>query len=120
MGAYIKRYPTDMEKLIAELNNRGVKSLTAACIEMGRAHNYLAEQIKRGGGLSEPTAKFLKLRYNIEPESYAPDVVEEKPEQPVQMVVGELSEAAGFDYDRLADVIYKAVYAAVKHAWMDE
>lgn len=121
MGHYIKRFPADVDKLMKELKNRGVNSLTEACIEMGRAHNYISEQAKRGGGLSESTVKFLKLRYNIEPESYAPDKVEEsKAAEPVQMRVEDVAVPAGFDYDRLGKVIYDAVYGAVKAAWLSD
>ena len=82
--------------------------------KLGYARPYLTT-CARKGYISAPCMRML-MQYNIQLDDIAVDEPEEVvPEEPEK----EVESTPLFDYDRLGEVIYKAVYAAVKAAWED-
>lgn len=91
--------------LKAELKRRGYMQ-TDASAEMGFSKGYLGNVINRGQ-ITESGANLLEKMCGIKRESYI--VQEEQPKE----------EPQGFDYNKLYECIYTAVYHAAKKAWED-
>ena len=109
------KIPVDEGKFRMILKKRGLNQ-AEICREMFKAEGTIRSSFKRGY-FTERVADAIVKVWNISPEMYAPDpVVETKtakrlPEQPVQMVFSEEY------YDRIYNVVFHAVYNAVKKAW---
>lgn len=108
MGKHIKVYPTTTDKMVRVLK-ANAQTLTSASLAMGRAANYISEQIRGYHGVSEPVKVFLELKYNLHPEDYAPD----KPTQAETLVQGQnAAHAIPAEVQKeLHDLIYAAVLA---------
>lgn len=116
----------DKTKMDRILEKRGL-SYSDVAREMGRSPKYLSNKVRDPGYITLPDAKFLKVMYGITEDEYAPDpkpVKENKidiPEIPVEDLVDvpayeiELQ----IDYGKLHNVIFDAVYQAVKKAWAE-
>ena len=93
------------ERLRKELRKRGYNLLSAGR-EMGFSGSYMGNVISRGA-ISESGANLLDRVCGIKRESY---ILQEEQEQ---------EEPQGFDYNKLYECIYTAVYHAAKKAWED-
>lgn len=107
----VKKVKADKAKLYDEFKKRNL-SVSQVSKEMGRGPNYITEQIKQGF-ISLPCATFLKVRYNINEKDYAPE------EETKPVVIEPTKTIDPIDYEKLATVIYDAVYEAVKKAWSE-
>lgn len=96
--------------LVCELEKRNLIKREVS-LELGFKDNYLTDCIRRKR-ISNSAVKMLEVLYNIKPDSYCcVEKVEEK--------VPEVEKESVIDYDRLREVIYDAVYWAVKKAWAE-
>ena len=106
-----KIYFVNPDKLSRELEKRGLAKATASR-EMGFCEAYLSQVMQRGV-ISKVAARALESTYNIRLVDYAlkeatPELV--APPAPVQLEL---------DYVKLRNIIYDAVYSAVKKAWSE-
>lgn len=101
---YIKIDPANLK---AELTRKGI-SMVQASLRCGFSKGYLKESCKRG---SVPPAviKLLQYEYNIDPALYIYDGESESEEEKEYL-----------DYGKLYQVVYDAVYTAMKRALIDE
>lgn len=114
----------DAEKLDAEIKKRGLERQVIS-IEMGMNTGYLSSCMNPKSWqdgktkISKTVALLLKSMYNIDRSSYeyTEPVVEEKP---VEEVVENPDLIKNMTGEQLSNLIYKAVYSAVKHAWEDD
>lgn len=90
------------ESLQMELFRRGIEPAEASR-EIGAASGYIRDAIRRNR-INNYAISALKRLYNINPESYI-DI--ETPED------GPIMDASGIDYDRLYEVIRKAIKDAM-------
>lgn len=97
----------DGDVLVEELRKRGL-DLYQASEEMGYSRKYLHECIKRGT-IHPATIRMLNVMYGIKRVNN--DEGGAKSEKRSEETI---------DYGKLYQVIYDAVYTAVKKAWMDE
>lgn len=96
--------------LMCELEKRNLAKREVSR-ELGFKDGYLNDCIRRGR-IGNGAVKMLEVLYNIHPDSYCNvEKVEEK--------VPEVEKESVIDYDRLREVIYDAVYWAVKKAWAE-
>lgn len=107
----MKTYIVNPDKLSRELEKRGLAKATASR-EMGFCESYLSQVMQRGV-ISKVAARVLENTYNIRLADYelkgtAPTPV--APPAPVQLEL---------DYVKLRNIIYEAVYSAVKKAWSE-
>lgn len=79
---------------------------------LGFGNNYITDAIRRGR-ISNNAVRMLEVFYGISPDTYS--VKEDL--QVVEPVAEEKDSV--IDYDRLREVIYDAVYWAVKKAWSE-
>lgn len=100
----------DSEKLKKAILKR---NLTNSVIQkkLGRESGYISKITKRGSMTPSSVALF-ELVFGIAPEEYV--LVDSRIEQE------ENTESAELDYGKLYQVIYDAVYTAVKKAWENE
>lgn len=81
--------------------------------ELGLSRHYFKNVYARSS-ISEQTAKSLERCYNIKPQDFAPD----KPE--AANTPKEVTEKVEpFDWQKLYNVMYEAMYNAVKKAWSE-
>lgn len=114
----------DAEKLDAEIKKRGLERQVIST-EMGMNTGYLSSCMNPKSWqdgktkISKTVALLLKSMYNIDRSSYeyTEPVVEEKP---VEEVVENPDLIKNMTGEQLSNLIYKAVYTAVKHAWEDD
>lgn len=114
----------DAEKLDAEIKKRGLERQVIST-EMGMNTGYLSSCMNPKSWqdgktkISKTVALLLKSMYNIDRSSYeyTEPVVEEKP---VEEVVENPDLIKNMTGEQLSNLIYKAVYSAVKHAWEDD
>lgn len=111
----VQKIPVNEEKFLNILNKRGLTQ-AEVCRAMYKSESTIRSSFRRGY-FTDRTADALVKEWNISPEMYAPDpVVETKtakslPAQPVQAVFSEEF------YDRIYNVVFRAVYDACKKAW---
>lgn len=98
--------------LMCELEKRNLAKREVSR-ELGFKDGYLNDCIRRGR-IGNSAVKMLEVLYNIKSETYC--VIEEKK---VEEKVPEVEKESVIDYDKLRDVIYDAVYWAVKKAWSE-
>lgn len=100
------------EKLYRELEKRGLNH-SEVSTEIGFAQWFISNSASRGK-INRTGAIMLEKLYNIKPEDYAPDP-DNTPE-----IIEPVKEAQNIiDYEKLGEVIYDAVYRAVKTAWSE-
>lgn len=103
------------EKLLREIEKRGLMGRQMS-VEMGYAPGYLSCCGARGQ-MSKSGLTMLERMFDIRPEEIMKD--DDKPEQePEQMTIPE-PPVEPINYERLGQVIYQAVYEAVKKAWAE-
>lgn len=111
----MNRKPTiecDMNKLKHEFKKRNLSDNDVAT-ELGLSRYYFKNVYARNR-ISEQTAKGLEKCFNIKPQDFAPD----KPEPanaPKEVAV----KVEPFDWQKLYNVMYEAMYNAVKKAWSE-
>lgn len=93
--------PIDMDKLQGEVKRAG-KTMMEVATEMGFSSNYFARS-KMANGIKRATALMLEKLYGIQYEDIKP---EEKPD-PAEGI--KTVDHAPVDYEKLADVIRRAV-----------
>ena len=98
----------DSDKLERELHIRKV-SKAEASRQIGYGETYLANAATRGT-ISEPAIKLLKTVYNIDFDSIKVDEPGEIIREKVIMQHPEI------DYDKLNEILYDAVFRAVRDA----
>ena len=117
-----KMLPVHPYKLEVELNNRGENFSTVAT-KMGFSIKYLSNKVREHQAVNEWDVRFLEAVYGIKYDDY-------KADEPVKTECADTQNPSSaipqniqvdIDYDKLAEVIYKAVYSAsyeaVKAAW---
>lgn len=104
-------YRINPDKLSRELEKRNLTRV-AASREIGFSDAYFAN-VMRKGVISKAAAKALDNAYNIRLADYK---LEEVPLEPVAHPAPIQLE---LDYVRLRNIIYEAVYSAVKKAWSE-
>lgn len=113
-----KRFYTkiDGQKLKAEIKRRGLTEKEIS-LELGWSQSYITDAIQRGM-LRDSAILMLDKLYNIKIDDF---VAEIEPEGVTEVSEPDVdSRSPQIDADKLYDVIYRAVYSAVKNAWMDE
>lgn len=100
----------DSKKLKAEFEKRNL-SMAEIAREMGRADKYLSNKIQKDTGeITLADSKFLEAVYSIKREVYELESdASETISEPTPII----------DYEKLGQVIYNAVYEAVKKAWSE-
>ena len=106
----------DGNKLTREIEKRGLIG-RAMSVEMGYAASYISCCTNRGH-MSTSGLKMLEKLYDIRPDEIMPDKEPETIPEPEQMTIPE-PPADPINYERLGQVIYQAVYEAVKKAWAE-
>lgn len=106
-----KIYHVNPDKLSRELEKRNLK-MSVASREIGFSDSYFTNVMKRGV-ISRAAAKALENAYNIRLADYKLEKAAPEPVAPPAPVQFEL------DYVRLRNIIYEAVYSAVKKAWSE-
>ena len=109
--ANTKIYRINPDKLSCELEKRNL-TMVAASREIGFCDSYLANVLRRCV-ISKVAAKSLDNAYNIRLADYKLEEVPLEPVAPPAPIQLEL------DYERLRNIIYEAVYSAVKKAWSE-
>lgn len=106
-----KMVKIDKTKLENELRKRG---LTYANVsrELGFHQGYIADAMHRER-IGIVVLRMLEVLYNISPDSY---VIEDKKEK-IETVDREPKET--INYEKLYNLVYTAVYEAVKKAWAE-
>lgn len=99
-------YDVDYSRLDYLLKKRGLTAAKAGR-ELGFSDNYFAN-VKARGRITKSGAILLERVFGIKAEDYSMNEAEPVNEKPAE-----------FDYDRLYEVIYTAVYQAVKMAWKE-
>lgn len=102
-----KTYLVNPDKLSHELEKRGITKAVASR-EIGFCESYLSQVMQRGV-ISRVAARVLESTYNIHLADY--ELKETAPVAPPAPAQLEL------DYVKLRNIIYEAVYSAVKKAW---
>lgn len=105
--AKMKIYLVNPDKLSRELEKRNLTK-TIASREIGFCDSYISQVMQRGV-ISKVAARALENTYNIRLVDY--ELKETAPVAPPTPVQLEL------DYVKLRNIIYEAVYSAVKKAW---
>ncbi len=102
-----------LRKLIEDrkLTNRQVSA------DIGYSSWYISNCISRGY-IGTPAIKLLEKLYNIKYDDYKIEEPEIE-EEPVVETETETVNQIPFDYDKLRETIYDAVYWAVKKAWAE-
>lgn len=109
-------YSTNLENIDGEALKKIItkRGLVMADVSdaIGFEKNYISRSISRGT-MGKSAMAALKGLYGISPEEY-------KKKQPVavpeQLELPLFNQGSGLDYDRLAETIEKAVFAALKKA----
>lgn len=119
--AKIEKYPIDGKKLKREVILKGY-SLTEASRKLGFANNYITN---RGslGWVPLPSVKLIESILEIPYEAYKlSDPEETKATDDTEKYIKEVQHIIHdvVNLEELKDVIYNAVYQAVKDAWMDD
>lgn len=109
--AQMKIYLVNSDKLSRELEKRGLTKAVASR-EIGFCESYLSRVMQRGV-ISKVAARVLENTYNIRLADYELKETAPTPVAPPAPVQFEL------DYVRLRNIIYEAVYSAVKKAWSE-
>lgn len=99
-----KMKPIDSDALRRELVRRELRA-SHVSIEMGMGHGYISN-ILHEGKISAMAATALQYHYNINPETY---LIPETPEQMVLPLEEPAPEHTEIDYERLYEVIMKAI-----------
>ena len=114
--AKLRMIKVDRERLYEELRKVGLGPGEAS-VRLGFGASYISSSSSRGH-LSRLCVRLLEKELGIAPDQY---VIQEEtaPEPEVEEIqaVEEVREV--IDYDRLHNVIYDAVYLAVKKAWAE-
>lgn len=105
----MKTYLVNPDKLSRELEKRGLTKAIASR-EIGFCESYLSQVMQRGV-ISRVAARVLESTYNIRLVDY--ELKETAPVAPPAPAQLEL------DYVKLRNIIYEAVYSAVKKAWSE-
>lgn len=103
----------DKAKFSAALKKRGLTPKEVS-LELGYEQNFIHNSVSSRGRINKPAAMALKKLYNIDESEY--ELVEYSPEESEEMPLEfkhnrELK--IGFDYDKLYEVIFKAVSDAL-------
>ena len=101
----------DGKKLNDEIKKRNL-SVGEVEAAIGRSRSFLSKAVK-SGRLKEGDVKLLDLIYNIKYDNIKPDKNELKKAMPEIKI-------EGITKDELSNLIYKAVYSAVIHAWEND
>ena len=106
----------DADKLYEELQKRHL-SAREVSLKIGYHPAYINQALVRGK-ISNPGVVALKNMFNIDRESY--ELVEEPAvPEPEYTSLPPVPVSFELDYDRLGEIIFKAVYEAVKKAWSE-
>ena len=92
------------------------RSLSNSLIQkgLGREAGYMSKILRRGT-MTPSSVNMLKLSFGIEPDEYVvPNVCDNSESMKSDI------ESSEFDYGKLYQVIYNAVYTAVIRAWENE
>ncbi len=100
----------DRDKLEKAVRKRGM-TMADASREIGRNENYLAN-LKHYGTISKASMVTMEKVLNIKQEEVEFCDEQEQPEELPAL-------APALDLDKLYEIIYTAVYHAVKQAWKD-
>ena len=106
-----KMVKIDKTKLDNELRKRGLTN-TDVSKELGFHNGYISDAMHRER-IGVVVLRMLEVLYNISPDSY---VIEDKKEK-IEIVDNELKET--INYEKLYNLVYTAVYEAVKKAWAE-
>lgn len=113
----------DTKKLSAELKKRGLERRDIST-EMGMNPDYLSSCMNPKSWtdgnpkISKTVALLLKSMYNIDRDTYEfTESIDEKPVEEVEENPDLIKNMTG---EQLSNLIYKAVFSAVKHAWEDD
>lgn len=110
--AKTKIYLVNPDKLSCELEKRNLTKAIASR-EMGFCDSYISQVMQRGV-ISKVAARALENTYNISLADY-----ELREAAPATPVAPPASAQLELDYVRLRNIIYDAVYSAVKKAWSE-
>lgn len=102
----------DPEKLTREFEKRNLM-MKAVSRELGYNEDYFAGCRQRCK-ISKSAAMSLQNKYNIRVEEY-----EAREEPPAPKLETTAAQPVEIDYTKLYNVIYEAVYSAVKKAWSE-
>lgn len=112
--AKMAEMPIEWAKLEREFEKRGLTASNVA-LELGYARGYFAGRKNEKDTLPIAVVRMLEKLYDIRPEEYEakeePDVVPVAPPPVIQPFE--------LDYARLYNIMYEAVYNAVKKAWSE-
>ena len=97
----------DSAKLEKELKKRNLTKMEVSK-QLGYGETYIVNVTSRGM-ISEPAAKLLNNLYNIDIDSYKYVQEEPVPQAPAPA-------PAAIDYDKLNEILYDAVFRAVRDA----
>lgn len=100
-------------KLKEAIFKRGMTE-SGVALEIGYDPGYIRKACSIGK-LNRSTVKMLQTMYHINPDYF---VIPEEPKEVEPVAELRVAEPV-IDYDKLKDIIYDAVYQAVKNAWSE-
>ena len=112
--AKMSERPVEWAKLEREFEKRGLNASEVA-VELGYARGYFAGCKHEGRNLSMAVKRMLEKLYDIRPDEYE---VKEEPAT-VPTAPPPVIQPFELDYVRLYNIMYEAVYNAVKKAWSE-
>lgn len=107
--SYTKLVKIDGNTLKKCIEKRGL-TCSKAARELGFNPNFINKAVA-DNQINQPAIKLLEAVFNIKPEEY--EIKDES--EPIESKL-EVAEPV-IDYEKLENVIYKAVYEAVSKAW---
>lgn len=114
-GTKYEVIPTTKERLYSAFVAHRLNSISDICHDMGRANNYINEQLRGMGGVAKATAAFLEAKYGIKREEY-----EIKPEPPKAEPVVPAPTLSEWDSDKLYGIVFTAAINGTKKAMEDK
>lgn len=112
--AKMSERPVDWAKLEREFEKRGLNASEVA-VELGYAKGYFSGCKYEGRSLSVAVKRMLEKLYDIRPDEYE---VKEEPAT-VPTTPPPVIQSVELDYVKLYNIMYEAVYNAVKKAWSE-
>ena len=120
MRTKTKTWPIDSEKLLRELNRRGLTPAQASR-ELGCSDSWLKHHLQSGTTTLQ-VIKSLESHYNLKYDAYKAEIPEEKImddlETPETPIPGQL--VFGMPEDLSANKLYQIFYAAMRKALQDD
>ena len=107
-------FKINREKFLGELKKRDL-TMADVAKEMGRSQKYISNKVREGKEFSKSDIKFIQTLYNISYDSYK---CEEKiTSEEIVKTDDKLKTTQVMSKKEFRDVIYDAVYNAVRDAW---